>query len=216
MQKEHRRSEQFSLPNRIQLETNPVDGSLKPSIVAGIVVTILIFLVVSAIKFIWHRRRHSFMRAPQPRAGAESRLDPRSIFPFALPTPTTSSWNRDAARQTITDKHNVSVSRPLAQRVLQNELDAVRDKVVELEEQEMRLAGPVSESVARQRWRSDSIREVPEEAASQGDLAVQLQAAREEITLLVRRIDELNADNAEVLAFGWGRSRENEPPPDYE
>ncbi|KAK6983797.1 hypothetical protein R3P38DRAFT_410125 [Favolaschia claudopus] len=182
---------------------------LKPSIIAAIVVIILIFLVVSAVTFIWYRRRHSLMRAPQP--GAESRLNSRTIFPFVLPTPTTSFRNRDGPRQRITDKRNINVSRPLAQRVLQNELDAAREKVAELEEQEARLlGGPVSESAAIQRQRSDNEREAPE-STPQDDLAVQLQAAREEINLLARRI----ADNEEIQAFGWGRAGENEPPPEY-
>ncbi|KAK7040022.1 hypothetical protein R3P38DRAFT_2770144 [Favolaschia claudopus] len=164
----------------------PVHRSLKPGILAAIAVTISTFLIVGAAAFIWYN-------------GV-------TIVP---------SRERPNQERTITDKRNISVSRPLAHRVLQNDLDAAREKVAELEEQEMRLAGPVSELGAMQRRVSDTVGEAPE-PAPQGDLAVQLQAAREEINLLVRRIDEMNAVNEEVQAFGWGRGRENEPPPDYE
>ncbi|KAK7040005.1 hypothetical protein R3P38DRAFT_3181833 [Favolaschia claudopus] len=195
--------------------TTIMHGSLKPGTLAAIVVTILTVLIVGAAVFIWYKRRHnrSFMRTPQ--SGAESSLDSGSIVPFALPITNTSSHTGNTRCQTITDKRNISLSRPLAQRVLQNELDAGREKVVELEEQEMRLGGPASESAAMQRRHSDTVREVPD-SSPQDDLAAQLQAVREEMNLIVRRIDELNADNEEVQAFGWGRAGQSEPPPDYE
>ncbi|KAK7039960.1 hypothetical protein R3P38DRAFT_3350012 [Favolaschia claudopus] len=192
----------------------PMHYSLKPGTLAAIAVTISTFLIVGAAAVIWYKRRHnrSRMRTPQPRAG--SRLNHGSITPFALPIFNASSYTGNGRRQMITEKRNISASRPFAQRVLQGELDAAREKVVELEEQETRLAGSASESDVRQRQHSENVREAFE-SATQDNLAAQLQAARQEINLLVGRIDEMNADHEDGQAFGWGRSRRNGPPPEY-
>ncbi|KAK7040021.1 hypothetical protein R3P38DRAFT_3350043 [Favolaschia claudopus] len=132
---------------------------LKPSTLAAIAIgAILTFFIIVSLTFIWlYKRRHSVMRT----LGAQWRFHPRSaLLPFALPSHT--------HRQTpsITDKRNIIMSRPLAQRVLQNELDAAREKVVELEGQEIQtrsiLTGPmisISESavISQQRPLSDTV-----------------------------------------------------------
>ncbi|KAK7013326.1 hypothetical protein R3P38DRAFT_2788889 [Favolaschia claudopus] len=152
---------------------------LKPSIVAAIAVTISTLLIVGAAVFFWYKRRHSHSIIRTPRPGAESTASPRSIFPFALPISNASSHNRlnGGRRPTMTDRRNVSVSRPLAQRVHQNELDVVREKVVELERQEIQTRSRLrlnltSESAARRL----SENAVPMETQSPDESAMQPQS----------------------------------------
>ncbi|KAK7040007.1 hypothetical protein R3P38DRAFT_3469606 [Favolaschia claudopus] len=202
--------------NNAMLKPVPMHHSLKPNILAAITVAaVLTILIGGAAAFIWYKRRHSFTRRRHP--GIDSRLHSRSIYPFALPSPpaNTSSLNRNGRHQTIIDQNNIDIGYPFSQRVLQSKLDAAREKMAELEEEhEMQLlTRPVSESDAIQRRLSDTMRDIPD-SAPQGDLAIQLQAAREEINLLVRRIDEMNTNIEEIQAFGWGRAGENEPPPE--
>ncbi|KAK7060007.1 hypothetical protein R3P38DRAFT_976810 [Favolaschia claudopus] len=101
------------------------------------------------------------------------------------------------------------VGSTLAQSVLQTELQAATEKVAELEDQERRSETGAPQSTRQRLWRLVSARAMARNQPS--DLEAQLQVAREEISMLVTRINALEASSDLV----WGGGGIEEPPPDY-
>ncbi|KAK7060004.1 hypothetical protein R3P38DRAFT_3524200 [Favolaschia claudopus] len=148
----------------------------------------------------WYFRRVRRQRLGRRHSDLE--IDPvaLTISPFT----TVRNQNQGQADALGLDTSSV-VSSTLARSVLQMELQAATDKVAELENQERRSEGRAHSTrgrlwrLASARWRSHS------------DLEAQLQAAREEISMLVTRINALEASSD----FAWGGGGIEEPPPEY-
>ncbi|KAK7047050.1 hypothetical protein R3P38DRAFT_3423832 [Favolaschia claudopus] len=169
---------------------------LKSATIAGI--TIAAGIVIGFGGLVWYfrrvkRRRNSGRREPgrHPRA--------HTISPFTLLTNNRSNQQRNAL-----DTHSIGGS-TLARRVLQTELQAATEKFSELQEQERRSeARP--HFTGRRLWRLASATR-----RSHSDLELELRAAREEISMLVARMNVLEANSE----FAGENTRIEGPPPDY-
>ncbi|KAK7060014.1 hypothetical protein R3P38DRAFT_977163 [Favolaschia claudopus] len=155
-------------------------------------------IVIGFGGLVWYIRRVKRRRNSGRR---ESGRHPRAhtISPFTLLTSNQSNQQRSDLAT-----HSIGGS-TLARRVLQTELQAATEKFAELQEQERRSeARP--HFTGRRLWRLASAR-----WGSQSDLELDLRAAREEISMLVARMNVLEANSE----FAGENARIEGPPPDY-
>ncbi|KAK7047037.1 hypothetical protein R3P38DRAFT_2689910, partial [Favolaschia claudopus] len=181
-----------------------VAGSREPNgvssaAIGGISVAAVI-AILGVCTLSWYFRRARRQRLMRRRRDLE--IDPMAltISPFT----TVRNQNHGQANASGLETSSV-VGSTLARSVLQTELQAATDKVAELEDQERRSEGR-AQSTRGRLWRLASAR-----WRSHSDLEAQLQAAREEIGMLVTRINALEASSD----FAWGGGGIEEPPPDY-
>ncbi|KAJ7861457.1 hypothetical protein B0H14DRAFT_2742317 [Mycena olivaceomarginata] len=159
--------------------------------IAAIAVVLSILLFCLAAILVWHIRRRRRQR--QAAKSSEMRIDraATTISPFTLITEasTPPQQERNAER-----------------RRLETQLHAATEKIADIEGRERFDGGDGSADSGMRRLmsaRSASTR-LPEVEA-------QLQAAREQIDMLVTRINALE-ENSDA---GWGRVIGDEPPPEY-
>ncbi|KAK7047041.1 hypothetical protein R3P38DRAFT_96613 [Favolaschia claudopus] len=172
--------------------------ALSSGTITGISVAAVIAILGVGTVF-WYFRRVRRQRLMRRHRDLEIGPVALTISPFTLLNQ--NHWQPDALRLETSSV----VGSTLARSVLQTELQAATDKVAELEDQERRSEGR-AQSTRRRLWRLTSAR-----WRSQSDLEAQLQAAREEISMLVTRINALEANSD----FVWGGGGIEEPPPDY-
>jgi hypothetical protein len=128
-----------------------------------------------------------------------------TISPFTLITEASTPRSRSATLSEESDVRSISPS-TIARQRLETQLHAATEKVADLEGRERFDGGDGSADSSMRRLmsaRSASTR-LPEVEA-------QLQAAREQIDMLVTRINALE-ENSDA---GWGRVIGDEPPPEY-
>ncbi|KAJ7844884.1 hypothetical protein B0H14DRAFT_2775713 [Mycena olivaceomarginata] len=176
--------------------------------IAVIAVALSIFLFCFAAILVWHIRRRRRQR--QAAKSSEMRIDraTTTISPFTLITEASTPRSRSATLSEESDVRSISAS-TIARQRLETQLHAATEKVADLEGRERFDGGDSSGGSGMRRMlrlmsaRSASTR-LPEVEA-------QLQAAREQIDMLVTRINALE-ENSDA---GWRRVIGDEPPPEY-
>ncbi|KAK7050183.1 hypothetical protein R3P38DRAFT_3605917 [Favolaschia claudopus] len=174
------------------------------AIAGGVLASILVIcvLVCAGVTIFWYIRRLQRRRSSRHR---ESGLDllARTISPFTLLNQANEGRSNPDTRSIDGSMH--------AREVLRTELQAVTEKVAELEDQETRRHSETgaSHSTRQRLWRLVSARGRARSPPS--DLEAQLQAAREEISILVMRMNALEASSDSPREGG----RIEESPPDY-
>ncbi|KAF7341471.1 hypothetical protein MVEN_01884400 [Mycena venus] len=139
----------------------------------------------------------------------ESNRAAATVSPFTLITQIDSPSRGNATQDTDSDVRSISAS-TITRQQLETQLLAVTEKMVVLQDQE-RLS-------LRSATNSSGIRRVSQpvvqQTASTGpptDLKAQLQSAREQINMMVERINVLEANSNSA----WSRVVGDEPPPEY-
>ncbi|KAK7060013.1 hypothetical protein R3P38DRAFT_2496098, partial [Favolaschia claudopus] len=160
---------------------------------------VICIVVCAGVTVFWYIRRMQRRRNSRRRESGLEHLA-RTISPFTL-------LNESNEGRSDPDTHSIGGS-TLAREVLRTELQAVTEKVAELEDQETRRLSETgaTQSTRQRLWRLVSARARARNPPS--DLEAQLQAARKDISMLVMRINMLEASSDSP----WGGE---EPPPDY-
>ncbi|KAK7050199.1 hypothetical protein R3P38DRAFT_3605928 [Favolaschia claudopus] len=173
--------------------------NLRSATIAGVSLAAVLVIVGIGALFWYIRRMHRRRNTLRRESGLN--LLARTISPFTL-------LNQFNTRQSDPDTHSIGGS-TIAREVLRTELQTATEKVAELEDQERRSETGASPSTRQRLWRLVSASARAGNPPS--DLEAQLQAAREEISMLVTRMNALESSSD----FAWGGGGIEEPPPDY-
>ncbi|KAF7341431.1 hypothetical protein MVEN_01880200 [Mycena venus] len=174
--------------------------------VVGIVLGVATVPTVIALFFLFKRRRIRHRTAAL--LEIESNRAAAIISPFTLIPQMNSPTSQDATQDTDSDVRSISAS-TIARQQLETQLLAATEKMIDLQDQERLSVGSATNSSGiRRMWRS-----VVQRTASTGpltDVEEQLQSARDQINMLVERINasEANSNSA------WSGAVD-EPPPEY-
>ncbi|KAK7013325.1 hypothetical protein R3P38DRAFT_3007558 [Favolaschia claudopus] len=157
--------------------------------IAAVVSIVVLSVIAAGIILWWYRRRLPLRRIIRTRRAEEQT---RLISPFNLPQLTRSADRPNFRPDTRNDY-------PVSQQIFQIELAAARLKVSELEAQENRSLRHIPREM---RWLLRRVQS-REEVQTLSEIQTQLQTAREDIDILLRRMN-LMAANAEPV--WWERA----------
>ncbi|KAJ6564036.1 hypothetical protein B0H19DRAFT_1067636 [Mycena capillaripes] len=168
--------------------------------IGAIVFTVMVvmFLIFSGTIFFLRRRR--LRRRATERDATQTRSQTGTISPFTLITQIDGPSEGSTGTTADSDARSLSES-TMARHQLEMELLAVQEKMVDLEDEERHSTIGGAHRMSRP----------PSMPATSGNVDAQLQIAREQIDMLILRINALEANTDPA----WGLGISREPPPEY-